>query len=121
MSVWYAIPSARPVAEANRCLGEWSRMGYKPAVLIDPMKPFPQADRIIEIAYRGYAQAVNCLVHHVLAENPDCGWVVTGGDDVFPDAKNRADDIAAELTEHFRGTFGVMQPCGHRWGDSNGA
>jgi hypothetical protein len=57
-------------------------------------------------------------------------WYVCGGDDVFPDPKKRADEIAAECGEHFSSaldvstldkpnqflisgaTFGVMQPTG---------
>jgi hypothetical protein len=37
---------------------------------------------------------------------------VTGGDDVFPDPRKRAEEIEAEFIEHFHGTLGVMQPVG---------
>jgi hypothetical protein len=38
--------------------------------------------------------------------------VVTGGDDMDPDPKQRAAEIAEQFEEHFHGTLGVMQPTG---------
>jgi len=50
----------------------------------------------------------------------DTQWFVLAGDDTLPDPVKSADDIARECTEHFAGTFGVMQPTGDRWADSQG-
>jgi hypothetical protein len=61
-------------------------------------------------------------------------WFVTGGDDVLPDPNHSAEEIARQCSEHFGectdisdsgsigtlikwGTFGVMQPTGHRYGE----
>ena len=86
--------------------------------------------------YLGYAEAVNFLAREVLADNPECDWIVAGGDDTYPDANKMADEIAMECSRVFgaqqypddfdergqprRSTFGVMQPTGDPWSDSMG-
>src|SRR5258708_96797 len=92
--------------------------------------------------YPGYAQAVNGLVRGVLEWDPTCNWIVTGGDDVFPDPNHTADEIAEQCRQHFAWqncrvnpegiycpperrnalnrefeTFGVMQPTGDSYGE----
>jgi hypothetical protein len=37
----------------------------------------------------------------VLANEPSCDWIVAAGDDTFPDPNKRANEIAAECSEHF--------------------
>jgi hypothetical protein len=70
-------------------------------------------------SYNGWARSVNLLIQDLLFtsyhDTPD--WFVTGGDDYLPDPTHHPDQIAAELTDHFKGTFGVMQPTGDRWGE----
>ena len=117
MSVWYCIPSKRPPAEAEKCLSKWRERGYKLAVWRDEGPRLPDIQLSIFAPYDGYAKAVNQLVNDVLDHDPSCDWVVTGGDDVWPDPNHTADEIAAQCSEHFAGTFGVMQPTGDRWGD----
>ena len=56
----------------------------------------------------------------VLDVDPSCDWTVAAGDDTEPDMNHRADEIAQECTEHFGGTWGVMQACGDDWADSAG-
>lgn len=127
MNVWYTIPAARPALEANVALEKWKAQGYKIALWLDPGVD-PQAyccDNFIEAEYPGYAQAVNHLIRKVLAMDLECDWVVTGGDDVWPDPDKRAEEIAEECTKYFWDraqtsfeiTFGVMQPTGDRFGD----
>ena len=69
----------------------------------------------VEPMYPGYAEAVNRLISQVMALDPHAEWFVTGGDDVEPDLNHTADEIAGQLTAHFAGTFGVMQPTGDRF------
>ena len=139
MSVWLTIPSARPPAEAEKCLRKWHKQGYKIALWIDdwddpPMEP----DYTLCGNYPGYAVAVNRLVAHVMEYDPDANWFVTGGDDVDPDLNHTADEIARQCSEHFGArnagrkltsefqflpnpqdslcrTFGIMQPTGDRF------
>jgi hypothetical protein len=118
MSVWFCIPSARPVAQANPVLEQWRERGYKVALWRDSLKDaWPIHDHMIVAPYPGYALAVNGLVRSVLALDSDCDWIVTGGDDVMPDPNYTAEEIAVQCSEHFAGTFGVLQSTGDRWGD----
>ena len=120
MSVWFAIPSVRPPAEANACLRKWRGMGYKIALLRQG-EPTAADLTIPTKKYLGWAPSVNLLARWVLAGDPTAEWIVTGGDDYEPDPAHRAEDIARECTAQFGGTFGVMQPTGDRWGDAQGA
>jgi hypothetical protein len=111
--VYYAIPTANP----DKCaatFAKWRAMGYRTAALIDgPFVPVVNADLTVHVdKYEGYAHAVNILCERLA----DVDWLITGGDDVFPDRTKRADEIAAECTAHFGGTFGVMQPAGDKYG-----
>lgn len=133
--VWYCIPSARPAAEVQPVVDAWRAMGYRVALWRDEGAEMPACDYWVwqgespragregapgnGSPYPGYAVAVNRLSREVLAFNPNCQWIVTGGDDTLPDPNKRADEIADELTAHFGGTFGVMQPTGDRF--SNGS
>jgi GT2 family glycosyltransferase len=54
----------------------------------------------------------------VLIRNPSVTWIVTGGDDVYPDPAWHPEDIAHRCEQRFAGTFGVMQPGGQS-GDDN--
>lgn len=122
MSVWFTIPSARPADQARACIASWRSFGYKTAIFRDNPDP-PEcpidADITIIGPYGGYAEASNRVIREVRDRDPHATWFVCGGDDVFPEAAKTADIIAAECSAHFRGTFGVMQPTGDRWGDNN--
>ena len=123
MSVWYCIPSARPASEAEPILAKWRRQGYQLALVVDTagdaQTKYDMADYIISPPegepYRGYACSVNALTEMVFTTREDCDWIVTGGDDVEPDLAHTADEIAAQCSEHFAGTFGIMQPTGDRF------
>lgn len=112
----YAIPSARPPAEANVCLRKWCERGYKVAVQRDLGYGIDiYADLVWERPYAGYAEAVNWLARIVLREYADCNIIVTGGDDIDPDPMHDPAVLEQEFIEHFGGTFGVWQPSGDRW------
>jgi hypothetical protein len=72
------------------------------------------ANCILVGQYPGYARAVNALVK-VVMKDPECHWIVSGGDDVEPDPNHSPEEIAQQCTEYFGGTFAVMQPTGDRW------
>lgn len=139
MSVWYCIPSKRPAEQANEVLKLWRERGYKIALFVDASDyeqqtretETPADYREMAFAYPGYAKAVNALVRSVIRDNPDCDWIVTGGDDVEPDPNHSAEEIAKQCSGYFfrlqraetdsvgaqeLETFGVMQPTGDRWG-----
>lgn len=133
VSVWYCIPSKRPPEEAEKRLKLWRERGYKIALCRDEGEAIPCDHLESVMPYPGYASVVNLLVREVIAAHPDAEWLVTGGDDIEPDANHSAEEIARECFEHFRerigddepplyrklpeaGTFGVMQPTGDRYG-----
>lgn len=111
MSVWFAIPSKKPAAEAQRCVDEWRTAGYRVAIWRDEGEELVDCDLLMTGQYTGYANAVNALCAEILKSRPYVEWIVTGGDDTSPASKPPA-EIAAECTAHFGGTFGVMQPTG---------
>lgn len=121
MSIWFAIPSKRPLWEVPSVLTAWKDQGYNVAVLREPADGRPsQADLCLPTSeYQGWARSVNVLVGVIMAMDTDAQWIVTGGDDYWPDPNKRADEIAAECIKHFDATFGVMQPTGDRWAEGS--
>lgn len=111
MSVWFVIPSKRPLPEASICLEAWKDMGYCTAILREPCDDRPAtADICLPVReYLGWPRSVNLLVATAMAGSwssrslPDPEWFVTGGDDYFPDPNKRADEIANECREYFAG------------------
>lgn len=136
MSTWLTIPSARPAAEVSEWLKRWTSRGYKVALWRDDGVPIEGCTLTMGGAYPGYAVACNELIAHVLKTDPECDWVVTGGDDTWPDPNHTADEIAYQCSAHFRqnwgltfpavltrdecSTFGVCQPTGDDWSDIKG-
>ncbi len=131
--VWLAIPAARDEG-AGSTVHLWREKGYGIALFREDFRPPIKADICVNtLSYCGYARTVNFLAKLVLEEDSDCDFIVAGGDDTDPD-RHDPEQIARECTEHFgqylggftqpRGelrTFGVMQPTGDRWGDSEWA
>ena len=111
MSIWFAIPSARPAAEAEAHLSKWRAQGYKIA-LVRQGEPLEADLSIPTDLYLGWAASINLLVRAILASDPAAEWIVTGGDDTEPEEAKTAEEIAAQCNAHFVGTFGVMQPIG---------
>jgi hypothetical protein len=120
MTVWYAIPSKRPAADAQRCIDHWRRQGYSTAVFRDASEEVIDCDLLLSGDYHGYAAAVNLLCQEIIQRDSEASWIVTGGDDIEPDLQFRAERIGVECGGHFKGTFGVMQPTGDRWGEHHG-
>lgn len=115
LSTWFCIPSKRPAAEVNATLNIWRAQGYKIAIWRDAGDEEVICDLQLSGTYPGYPVAVNALCRSVIEHDTSAEWLVTGGDDTEPDPNKRADEIAAECTAHFGGTFGVVQPTGDRW------
>ncbi len=145
MSVWFCIPSKRPPEEANLVLRKWRERGYKIALWVDtaPDGGAKVSDSLFTETYPCYEAEVNLIVKFVLYYDSQADWLVTGGDDIEPDANHSAEEIAAQCCEYFARrhvvtgypadhdprpiakpaaahTFGVMQPTGDKWGDRQG-
>jgi hypothetical protein len=133
MSVWLCLPSKRPHEETQPVFEKWADLGYNVAIQVDAdcsayrtignfFRSYRGSHETVEYYrdYCGYANAVNFLSSWVFRRDTSCEWIIAAGDDTFPDPNRRADDIAAELTQHFKGTFGVMQPTGDPWSDPRG-
>ena len=113
MAVWYCTPSKRPPAEITPTLAKWRAQGYSICLWRDIGDTVPDGiDHVIVGDYPGHAAAVNACIQAVLRIDSACDWVVNAGDDTEPDPTKRAEEIAAECSEHFGSTFGVMQPTG---------
>ena len=119
--VWFVIPSKRPLVEANKSLDKWRERGYRLALWRDEGDDLhPQCDLLmVSSPYPGWGGSVNVLGRMVLERDPECNWIVTGGDDTYPDPTHDPADIARECEERFGGTLGTMQPCGDPWGEEN--
>ena len=121
MSVWLTIPSARSDAGTVRL---WKQRGYRIALWRDQedeiSKQYGADGLVIVGSYPGYAKAVNALVREVLARDAEAEYCIATGDDTEPDQNYPPAEIARQCTEHFKGTFGVMQPTGDRWSDGAG-
>lgn len=112
MTVWFCCPSARPQDQAEFCFEAWRERGYRTAA-IRPKQPLRATDLgCIEPRYLGWAASVDRLAALILAEDPDCTAIATGGDDCWPDPAMTAAQIEAQFVGFFDGTFGVMQPTG---------
>lgn len=108
MSIWYAIPSA---LQDGGTLRLWRDAGYRLAAWRDIGAEPLDCEIVLEGGYPGYALAVNQLMARILDRDSLTQWIVTGGDDVEPCAFSPG-FIGDECSEHFGGSFGVMQPTG---------
>jgi hypothetical protein len=114
MSVWFCIPTSNP-DQCSETFAKWRARGYRTAALVcGPERP-ANANFIMAVnadQYRGWPGATNQLC----AALDDPEWIVAGGADMMPDPLHDPLRIAHECTEHFGGTYGVMQPYGDRYG-----
>lgn len=147
--VWFVLPARRNYEESTipqwRGAGyrvaicrepELPRMGAADIIVPTP-------------SYLGWPRSVSLLINRVLAEYPETQWFVAGGDDTLPDPESPS-KIAYQCGRHFGeaqgkfreeptatvmsgqteptwttgrfhwSTFGVMQPTGDDWSDSQG-
>lgn len=133
MSVWVCVPSKRPAEHVKLWAEAWRDMGYDVKLWRDegPISYgaiWNAGAGVFVGPYPGYAKATNLLISMAVSEG--ARWCVIGGDDVFPDTTKRAEEIAGACEHYFSRrnerkfktfnpcTFGVMQPTGDRWGDT---
>lgn len=118
MKIAFAIPVAQTcLFQANKSLKAWESKGYHTAVLTNGS--FPYKPKHTEFwwhyeDYIGWAWANNIMARELFTRGFD--WIVFGGHDITPDPDILAGTIAEQLVRHFKGTNGVMQPCGDDWG-----
>jgi nucleoside-diphosphate-sugar epimerase len=85
-------------------------MGYKTAVLLDKGTGPVEADLILYAdPWPGYYRS---LIRLCRAIGQEADIVVTGGDDMWPDPRKRAEAIASEFFQKFPDGFGILQPTG---------
>lgn len=118
LRIWYAIPTANQL-KAIETFNVWKARGYQCAALLNNTAP---EDGLAECCglvlgrkeYKGYSWAVNTLCRYLLQLNL-ADIIITGGDDIYPDPSTDPQQLGKEFIEHFKGTFGVMQPTGDVW------
>jgi hypothetical protein len=112
-SVWFATPTCRP-DQCGQTFAKWQDQGYRTAAFCDCESPFIKPNDLLLCGshYPGYARCIAILCQHILARDPDCQWIVIGGDDIDPDPDHDAEEIALQCINHFGGTLGIMQPTG---------
>jgi len=109
LEIVYAIPSCN-IDRCRRTFELWKRQGYKTAVLMNGGIKAPEnADLVVEVEkYGGYYQSFNTLYTKL----PDADVIITGGDDIHPDMKYKAQELGEQFFQRFPDGFGVMQPIG---------
>lgn len=116
MSIWFAIPSARPIQEAKPCFDAWKAIGCKVAATRKDPADCQRLglDLCVSLPkYLGWPTHCNLLAKQIVNEiDPECTIVAAGGDDCYPDPNFPAERVEREFIEHFGGTLGVMQPTG---------
>jgi len=119
MTVYFAIPTCRP-EKCGQTFAKWQAMGYRTAALVDGKNQGLLIENCNVLwnrdVYEGWAKSVNFMARELVrAFNAD--FVVTGGDDHYPDPNVRAETIAYQITEKFPDSFCVMQPTGDPYSD----
>lgn len=107
---------------AQKAEAAWSAHGYKMLFYQDPgTTPFglhPDSKSVIA-PYRGVWHATNDLAREALKIGAEA--CLFAGDDMTPDPKHDANEIAEQYFSRFHDGFGLMQPCGDPQGtDSSG-
>jgi hypothetical protein len=109
------MPTAAAVDVANAAVCKWQERGYKVAVFRDDGAPPVDADLLIKGVYASYPAAIQDLHLWIAGKVPDVQVIVAGADDLLPDPKYEPGQLEVQFVEHFRGTFGVMQPTGDKY------
>lgn len=111
--VWFAIPSANP-DNCRRNLPVWREMGYKIAILQNRTRADIPADIVQwSDSYPGWCASINTLFREIVPSS--ASLIVSGGDDMLPDPKHSAEELARQFFDRFPDTFGVMQPHGDEY------
>lgn len=119
MSVCVVFPTANAV-RARRTIAAWHDMGYRAFIRAESNLDCGADMAQVDPTYPGYWASCNSLIHHLLISDQEMRVVVVAADDIMPDAKHSADEIAGEFVRRFCDTYGVMQPTGDEWSDSQG-
>lgn len=110
--VWFAIPSASP-DRCRRNLPAWRERGYRVAVLQNRERGEIPADVVAwSDRWHGWPWAVNLLSRDVV---PRDAIMVTGGDDMLPEPRSDAGELARQFVQRFPDGLGVMQPTGDQF------
>ena len=117
-TVWLGMPSAN-IDMAKKTLPVWKQLGYNIAILCPTFleKEYKSlADIVISESetdgYQGWPKSVNIISNKL--NNVDI--IVAAGDDMYPDKNQTALILREQFLDHFKGTFGVMQPYGDKFG-----
>lgn len=117
-TIWLGMPSAN-IEMARKTFPVWRHFEYKIAVIC-PDKLKSEYEPIVDLlftesevgGYQGWPKSVNFISNKL--KNVDV--VIAAGDDMFPDKNFTAYDLRRQFFDHFKGTFGVMQPYGDKFG-----
>jgi len=97
----------------------WAGMGYRRLIFVPKGWLFTPCagGQCFEQAgeWQGYATEVNTLLRQVPGP-----VAVAAANDLYPDTRFTAQEIAAEYVRRFPGRDGIMQPTGDDWQDSQG-
>lgn len=118
------LPAANYI-ELKQCCWRWRPLGYRIITLCDVITLRNEGDPkdlvekgllegfLLVEEYKGWYASVNRLSK--LAVALGYNWVVAAGTDMDPDPHLTASHIETIATQHFAGTFGIMQPTGDPW------
>lgn len=117
-TVWLGMPSAN-IEMARKTFPVWKDFQYKIAIICPDKLKF-EYESLVDIlyteseigGYRGWPKSVNFISNKL--QNVDI--IIAAGDDMFPDKNFTAYDLKNQFFEHFKGSFGVMQPYGDKFG-----
>jgi hypothetical protein len=117
-TIWLGIPSAN-IEIAKKTFPIWKDLQYKIAIIC-PDKLKSNYKGLVDIlftesetgGYKGWAKSVNFISNKLKNVN----IIIAAGDDMYPDKNFTAYDLQNQFFEHFKGSFGVMQPYGDKYG-----
>lgn len=112
---WVVWPSATPAVAAKQAV-KWRDLDYHVAILVEGDAEVPGAVDLVlrQEKWGGFPKAANALCRAALEHGAKV--VVVAGDDIDPDPQTPGPEIAARFNEHFKGSYGVMQPTGDNFG-----
>jgi hypothetical protein len=118
-NVFLCVPTAGK-SHVREQFSKWCGQGYRIAALTNGTTISPDFDHLLTLHmhtewYPGVWKSWNLLARAAFGMGADV--VVLAGDDMDPDPRKTAREIADEYFARFRLGEGVMQPCGDPQGD----
>lgn len=115
MDVWLLLPSADPI-QAAKHLPKWRDQGYMLAAMLDDVRNLPDiyssvATIILDASERGGYKGYPWAIRQLLDALPNV-LCVLAADDMDPDPRLNAAQIAEQFVDHFPDDKGIMQPTG---------